>query len=160
MRYYDGGEFVGIFPAMIHLFRAADGAPRTYHVTYLTPDGAKADVPAPKKVLPGTGPLTGGAIRLFPAAKTLGIAEGIETAIAATQGAGIPCWASYSATLLEQFQPPEGVERVVIFGDNDSSFTGQKSAYVLAHRLHREGFGVEVRIPESQGTDWADEVAA
>jgi putative DNA primase/helicase len=90
----------------------------------------------------------------------LGIAEGIETALGALKRTGVPTWAAYSATLLEQFQPPETVKKIVIFGDNDESFTGQKSAFVLAHRLKREGFDVEVRIPDCVGTDWADEVSA
>jgi len=157
--YYEGGSKVGTFPAMAHLFKSADGKPLTYHLTYLTSRGEKAPVSSPKKVIPPVGPLSGGAIRLFPARDDLGIAEGVETAIAATQRYGVPCWASYSATLLEQFQPPEGV-RVVVFGDSDESFTGQKSAYVLAHRLKREGFDVSVKIPERLGADWADEVSA
>jgi len=157
MTYFEDGRQVGSYPAMLHMFQGMDGAPLTYHVTYLTRDGGKAPVPAPRKVLPPVSPLSGGAIRLSPAGDVLGIAEGIETALAATQTTGIPTWAAYSATLLEQFVPPSCVRNVVVFGDNDASFTGQASAYALARRLVRDGLSVEVRIPEQVGADWADQ---
>lgn len=161
MPYYQDGKRQGEYPAMVHLFRAPCGSPLTYHVTYLTPDGRKADVPAAKKVLPGVSKLTGGAIRLGAAGSdcVLGIAEGIETALAATLRTGIPCWAAYSAQLLESWDPPAGAS-VVVFGDHDASFAGQKAAYALAYRLHSKGMPVDVRIPETPGTDWADEVRA
>jgi len=160
LAYYEDGKYVGKYPAMIHVFESATGSPLTYHVTYLTTKGEKAPVQSAKKVMPPVGPLAGGAIRLHPCSDVLGIAEGIETALGALKRTGVPTWAAYSATLLEQFQPPETVKKIVIFGDNDESFTGQKSAFVLAHRLKREGFDVEVRIPDCVGTDWADEVSA
>lgn len=158
-KYWDEGKQLGVYPAMVHLFTGPEGEPLTWHVTYLTPDGQKADVPAQRKVMPPASPMSGGAIRLYEPRETLGIAEGVETAIAAAQTYGIPVWSAVSATLLEQFKPPQGVKRVVIFGDNDESFTGQKSAYALAFRLKREGYSVEVRIPETVG-DFADEVTA
>lgn len=157
LAYYEDGRRVGNFPAMVHLFRAADFAPASYHITYLTPAGEKAQVSSPRKVMPSAEPMAGGAIHLATYTDVLGVAEGIETALAATQKTGVPCWACYSAGLLEQFVPPKAVKRVVIFGDNDTSFTGQASAYSLAKRLVRDGVGVEVRIPESQDSDWADQ---
>lgn len=160
LTYYDEGRPVGTFPAMVHLFRAADGKPATYHVTYLSSRGEKANVGAPRKVLPKYRELTGGAIQLFSPESHMGIAEGIETALAAHQMAGIPVWAAYSAGLLEQWVPPAGTERVTIFGDNDSSYTGQAAAFNLAKRLTRDGFQVQVRIPRERGRDFADEVSA
>jgi len=159
LAYYDDGKRVGTYPAMIHMLTSAEGEPLTYHVTYLTQRGEKAPVRAAKKVLPATGMLPGGAIRLFEAGEVLGIAEGIETALAASKRDGIPVWAAYSAGLLEKWQVPEGVSNVVIYGDNDESFTGQAAAYALARRLTNAGFGVDVRIPDWVG-DWADEVSA
>lgn len=159
LAYYDDGRRAGTYPAMIHMLTSAAGEPLTYHVTYLTQRGDKAPVRAPKKVLPATGMLPGGAIRLFEAGEVLGIAEGIETALAASKRDGIPVWAAYSAGLLEQWQVPKGVSNVVIYGDNDESYTGQAAAYGLAKRLRHEGFGVDVRIPDWVG-DWADEVSA
>ena len=79
----DETELVARYPAMVALVTGADGAPVTVHRTYLIPDGHKAPVPDPKKLMgyPG-GRLVGGAIRLFAPGPTLGIAEGIETALA------------------------------------------------------------------------------
>lgn len=159
-QYWEDGRKKGFWPVMAHQFVGPDGSPLTWHVTYLTTEGHKAPLDAPRKVMPAIGSLSGGAIRLYRAGKILGVAEGIETAIAAHLITGRPVWACYSATLLEQFQPPEGVEHVVIFGDNDSSFTGQKAAYVLAHRLNRLGLGVTVEIPNRIDSDFADEVTA
>jgi hypothetical protein len=50
------------------------------------------------------------------------------------------------------------VRRLVIFGDNDKSFSGQMAAYGLAFRLKTEGLMVEVRIPERVGWDWDDQL--
>lgn len=158
MPYYEDGQLFGNYPAMVHLFSGPQGEPITYHITYLQ-DGRKAPVKAPKKILPPLSSMNGGAIRLGAPAPVMGIAEGIETARAAADGYKLPVWAAYSANLLEQWQPPAGVETVWIFGDNDKSFTGQKSAYCLAHRLKREGYYVYVLIPNDPGTDFADEVA-
>ena len=67
-----------------------------------------------------------------------GIAEGIETAIAAHELFGLPTWATISATIMESFVPPAGVRRLTIFADHDTNFAGQKAAFTLAHRLHRD----------------------
>jgi putative DNA primase/helicase len=53
---------------------------------------------------------------------------------------------------------------VVIFGDNDLSFTGQASAFTLAKRLTLEAeknrieLRVSVAIPAVPGFDWNDVV--
>lgn len=154
--YYEGGKRAGKYPAMVHLFHSNEGRPLTYHVTYLSGDG-KAQVENPRKVMPAVSELKGGAIRLFDCGDSLGIAEGVETAIAANQLFEIPTWAAYSAQLLEQFQPPSHIKRLVIFSDNDVSFTGQKAAYSLAHRVAPR-IDVDVLIPERVATDWADAI--
>lgn len=123
------------------------------HRTYLTRSGMKANVPDAKKMTNAIESISGGAIRLFQHQGILGIAEGIETACAATQMFGIPTWAAISANGLEKFVAPEGVTHLVIFGDNDSNFVGQDAAYALAKRYAQIA---EVRIPEKAGTDWAD----
>lgn len=156
--YYDDRMIAGRYPAMVSPILSPTGELITLHVTYLTPDGAKAPVEAAKKILPHDGDLAGAAIRLTRIYPHMGIAEGIETALAVMKLYRIPCWASATAGLMEKFIPPEGVERVTVFGDNDASFTGQKAAYALAHRL-ANGKGkipVEVLFPSKIGMDFAD----
>jgi putative DNA primase/helicase len=133
--YYDGAERKGIHPCMVAAFRTPTGELATYHLTYLTQDGNKLDCSTPKKFLPKIRDMTGGAIRLAQATEILGIAEGIETACAAMITEGIPVWAAGNAGLMEKVQVPESVKTVVIFVDEDKSFTGQAAAYALAKRL-------------------------
>lgn len=121
------------------------------HRTYLTPDGRKAAVDPVRKsygeVLP---------VRLGGVQERLGIAEGIETAICAAKVFRLPVWAGISANGIKAWEPPPEVKAVVICGDNDENYTGQEAAFSLAHRLTRQGITVEVQIPATTGTDWAD----
>lgn len=146
-------------PAMLAVVRdCATGAAVSIHRTFLTLAGTKADMPNPRAMMPGDLP-EALSVRLSEAGETLGIAEGIETALAAQAKFGVPCHAALNAGFLAKWQPPEGVRRVIVFGDCDQTYTGQAAAYTLAHRLSRK-LQVEVRIPGQFGTDWADEVAA
>lgn len=157
LRYTDAdGKDLGRFPAMVAKIRYPDGSPVSIHRTYLTAAGEKASVPQVKKIMAGK-PLNTGAVRLSAVAPCLGIAEGIETALAASARFGVPVWAATNATLLESWVPPAGVERVLIAGDNDASFTGQAAAYGLARRLAQKGVAVDIQMPATMGRDWADE---
>lgn len=152
----EDGQNLGRFPAMVAKIRYPDGTGASIHRTYLTDDGHKAPVPQAKKIMAGKS-LNTGAVRLGAAGPTLGIAEGIETALAASERFGLPVWAATNAVLLEAWVPPKGVERVLIAGDNDASFTGQAAAFGLARRLVQKGLAVEIHLPEQVGKDWADE---
>lgn len=156
LAYRDGADVLGRFPAMVALVTGTDGKGVTLHRTYLQ-DGRKAPVPSPKKLMPGK-PIKGSAIRLHPAGKVLGVAEGIETALAARQLFDVPVWSCVSAAGIESFQPPAGVSRVHVFGDNDKTGTGQSASWALAKRLLSLGIDAQVTIPERVGMDWADEV--
>lgn len=157
LRYTDeDGCDLGQFPAMVAKIRYPDGVGASIHRTYLTMDGHKAQVEQPKKIMNGK-PLKTGCVRLGAAGLTLGIAEGIETALAASHRFGVPVWAATNAVLLESWLPPAGVERVLIAADNDASFTGQAAAFGLARRLVQKGLDVEVHFPEQVGKDFADE---
>jgi putative DNA primase/helicase len=153
LTYRDGGTIVGRFPAMVARVVSSNGHGVTLHRTYLK-DAKKAPVGSPKKLMPGRS-IAGAAVRLTPAAEWIGIAEGIETALAAAQLFKLPVWSCISAGGIESFEPPEGVRRVTVFGDNDDSFTGQAAAYVAARRMTVKGIEAEVHLPPMLG-DWLD----
>ena len=132
-----------------------DGERAALHRTFLDPNGGKAKIEAPRKMF-GSMP-SGAAVRLMDFDDTLGIAEGIETALSASALFGVPCWAALTAGLLEDWTPPSEVKRVFVFGDNDHSFTGQASAFRLAQKLKSKGFDVIVELSPLFGTDWNDE---
>ncbi len=154
MRYYEDGKHAGTFPAMIGQFISPLERLCTLHVTYLQGQG-KAPVNAPKKVLTPIVEMAGGAIRLTSLYEHIGIAEGIETALAVMRDFKVPCWASGNAGMLEKFVLPCGVKSVTVYADNDENFTGQRSAYILANRLALAGVPVEVVVPKFVG-DFAD----
>lgn len=152
--YWNSGQIVGKFAAMAGKIVDVDGKPRSWHITYLQ-DGMKAPVDPARKVMPPDGHIRGCAIRLFPAADHIGIAEGIETAIAAHMMFGLPVWSCVSRGGVESFEPPASVKTITIYGDNDASFAGQAGAYKAAESLTRKRIRVDVRLPESVG-DFAD----
>jgi len=138
-------------PAMVARIQNKAGKPVSLHRTYLNGDN-KARIESPKKIMPPTEPLPGAAVRLFTPGgmfeeKTLGIAEGIETAISAAQLFSIATWSVMSTSLMTGFDPPYEYKNIVIFADNDSNFAGQKAAYKLASKLYRKDFLVEVMVP-------------
>jgi len=148
----------GYGEAMLALVTAFDGKPLNIHRTFIEPlaQGQKRKRAMMQGELP-----EGCAVRLFEVqGDCLGIAEGIETAIAASKRFQMPVWAAINATLLAKWMPPEGVKRVAVFGDCDPLFGGQAAAYALAHKLAaRHKILTEVYIPKQVGLDWADEDA-
>ena len=165
MPYFDDetGKNAGAHPAMVAQVKDLMGRPVTLHRTYLNYTGEKAAVRDPKKLMtyPSDRSITGAAIRLFEAGRILGLAEGIETALAVNEATGMPVWACMSNTLLERVVVPDTVSLVVIWADNDRSGAGQKSAQVLSHRLREQGIQTIVMIPQAdmrdqKGIDWLD----
>jgi putative DNA primase/helicase len=148
----------GVHPCMITIIRDSVGRGVTLHRTYLTADGEKADVVPAKKFVEGM-PIKGAAARLCDVVGHVGIGEGIETSLAASVRFCVPVFAATNAYMLENWEPPSGIDRVTIFGDSDSSYAGQASAYILARRLRIAGYVVDVEIPLKVDTDWADYVS-
>lgn len=147
----------GAYPAMIARITDRFGDGCGIHRTYLDTAGRKASVDPVRKVM-GSMP-DGCAVRLMEHGKTLGIAEGIETALAAARLYNLPVWAALNAGRLGTWTPPEGVSEVVVFGDNDVNYTGQDAAYSLAKRLS-ETVTVQVALPPDPGMDWNDVLLA
>lgn len=142
-------------PALLAAVRDGSGLVAV-HRTFLDPRSARlADLPLPKRAL---GRLGQGAVRLRPPREgTLGLAEGIESAMAATQLRGIPCWATLGTERFARVALPPTVRRLILFLDNDA---GGRRAERLAREAHRGGPDIEARYPEAAGADWNDVLLA
>ena len=144
---------LGRYPAMLAPI-VSGGRLVAIHRTYLL-DGKKAPVPTPKKLTAASGTLSGACIPLAaPRGGVMGIAEGIETAIAASLGSGVPVVAAYCANALAAFHFPAGIEHLTVFADNDSA--GQQAAAALAQRAEQAGLTSKILTPSTPGSDWAD----
>ena len=142
---------------MVAKIQSVSGETISLHRTFLK-NGIKDFIKSPRKVLTAIGSLNGSAIRLYPATSLLGLAEGIETAIAAHELFGIPVWAVINTNGMKAFVPPERVKNILILGDNDKNYAGQEAAFHAAHRLTLKGYEVRVKIPDTPGNDWLDEL--
>lgn len=74
------------------------------------------------------------AIRMTPVASTLGIAEGIETALSCQQVYGCNTWSTLNANFMRKFRAPKGVKHLIIFADTDSNGTGLAAAFECGNR--------------------------
>ena len=88
----------------------------------------------------------------------MGIAEGIETALAGWCMSGVPTVAAYCAGNLASWRWPPGVQRLVIFADHDKA--GREAADTLRARAFTARLRCEVLTPTATGTDWCDVWAA
>ena len=157
--YWQGAEKLGTFSAMVAPLVAPDGRTVALHRTYLTADGSKADVPTAKKLTGAAGPLAGACIPLHKAVHgVIGVAEGIETALAASQASGVPTVAAYCASALAGYLWPADVRRLAVFADNDKA--GRDAATVLQRRALGAWLRCEVLTPTADGADWCDVWAA
>lgn len=161
LRYHSGLEYhdetgnKSHHPALISRMTDKNGIVTAVHRTYLTNQGQKANVGQPKKMTSGA--TNGAVVQIAPATAVLGIAEGVETALAASELFSLPVWATIGAENLARFEAvPDTVSHVIIFSDNDRNFVGQAAAFTLAKRLVRKNRTVDVKVPVQQGTDWLD----
>ncbi len=139
-------------PAMVAAMTDPEtGAPCGVHRTFLRLDGAwKAEGQA--KMMAGRA----GVIRLVPDEDVtlgLGIAEGIETALAVMQRTGWrPVWAASSAGAIRRFPVLPGIEALTIFADTGEAGIGAANAcaaqWIAAGR--------EARILAPPHDDWDD----
>ncbi len=131
-----------ILPAMVAAVQAPDRRVVAIHRTFLTEYGTKATVSTPKMAL---GPLGAGAVRLAKAGSLLGLAEGIEDALAAMQLCDLPCWASLGGARLARVDLPPEVREVHIFADGDDA--GREAAEKAVRRFRREGLEARAFLP-------------
>ena len=133
-----------------------DGVTCNLHRIFITASGQKAKLDPARKLMRGSLP-GGAAVRFGHPENVLGVSTGIETSLAARVKFDVPVWATLVDGGLERFVLPEGVNHLMIFGDNDKSYSGQKSAYVLANKaVVQWHITAQVLIPEQAGDDWND----
>jgi len=146
-------------PALVAVIRYPDGRPTGgIHRIYLKEDGSYHT--GDKMML---GPADGGVVQLAPVSDdgTLGIAEGIETATAAMQMTGIPCWSALTAGGMRKLaasiaeSPPPNIKRLVIFADIGSD--GETAAAQLRAAAAAAGINAEVYLPRG-GDDFCDDL--
>lgn len=156
------------YPAMVAAVRDNEGNLVTVHRTYLRPEGIKAPVFEPKKLMsvPYGETINGCAVKLQSSGSILCVAEGIETSLSVTAATGYPCWSCISAHGLTEFVPPKNVRTVLIFADKDASGVGDEAAEKLRARLADSGLlAIICRIPDpipagGKGLDWNDVLRA
>ncbi len=144
------------FPAMVAAVTGSDRKVTAIQRTFLRCDGrGKANISQPKMCL---GTMRDGAVRLGPAGPVLGVAEGIETGLSATQLFDMPVWCSLSASRLDRlWLPPEAVE-IHLFADNGTP--GREAAERAAKAYLAQGRRVVVRFPPEQFGDFNDLLSA
>jgi putative DNA primase/helicase len=122
------------------------------HRTFLTEAGRKIS----NAVL---GRARGSAIKLDLAEGAgLGIAEGIETAIAA-RFLYRPVWSVISAGGMRHFPIIAGLDHLEIFADNDLNGVGEAAARECLGRWENQGNEVAIVMPPRKGADIADFIA-
>ncbi|MGO9720278.1 MAG: toprim domain-containing protein [Methylocella sp.] len=137
------------FPAIVAAVQRPDRAVAAVQITYLDPSGKqKAKVANPRKTI---GKLGTGAVRLGAADTSLGLAEGIETALSAMQLANVPVWACLGSNRMDAVTVPSHVASLCVFGDNDPSGRDAAQKTLERHRAQREVFA---QIPPTG--DWND----
>jgi len=155
LAYYDGSrEPVGRYPAMVAAIRNIHGEIVSLHRTYLTGDGKKIEGRAARKIMTSSSTIKGAAIRLGKIVDgRLLVAEGIETALAASLLSGLPAWATCTAGGMESVEIPPGVA-VTIAQDSDKA--GRKAALALAYRLGGATIADAGKVSGRDKADWLD----
>jgi hypothetical protein len=157
------------WPCMVGIVTDFTDATRilTLHFTRLHLDGlGKAPLPKheQRSYLAGF-PKKGGVIRLTDDADVdtrLGIAEGVETALAVhtsfrRAGWHMPVWSALDAGNMGALRPLDGIERLAIYADRGRA--GELAADTLAQRW-RSTTSAEVLISTARRDDWNPEAEA
>lgn len=143
-------------PALVALITSAlTRQPLTLHRTWISADGSKAPVDPPRMLLGGHRK-AGGVVRLWPdemVSTGLGVAEGVETALALAH-AITPVWACIDSGNLGKLPALRGIEALTIAVDNDAA--GIKAARACADRWSLAGAEVRVVMPAGTGSDMND----
>jgi hypothetical protein len=109
------------------------------------------DLVQPRRMLGRPG---AGAVPLAAAADVLGLAEGVETALAAMILLGLPVWAALGSERLALVAVPDSVRRLVLLADDDRAGRLGAARAAIAHQ--RPGRLIETLWPPAGRNDWND----
>lgn len=137
-------------PALLAAITDPQGALCAVEITYLAADAGRARLRLPRKTVGVLPP--GCAVRLDEPTADLLVAEGVFSALSASERFSLPAWALLSTSNLRAWTPPRGVRRVLIAADRGAD--GERSARVLAGRLQDQGLGVRLAWPPAPFGDW------
>jgi hypothetical protein len=172
---YPGGR--GLHPVMVARVSAPGVVVTGVHVTFLAPraDGGvgklcfppEDTVHKPKQTWGVFCP--GAAIRLADPAERMGVAEGIETALAAARlFDGLAVWSAISAGGMERFRTPKVCRELLILADRDAPQVarsvwkpegpGMFSARALRDASEARGVPARILLPNAPYGDFADVV--
>lgn len=151
---FEPNRDVGLFPAVVGKVSDQWGESTGIWQIYIARgEPRKADLhPSPKI---GRGPAAGGAVRLGGIGSWIGVAEGIESALAAwfLWDCKRPVWACLSTSGMSAFDPPMEIERITIFPDGDQGLVqgerildppGITAARKLQERMKKAGIRCDV----------------
>lgn len=170
IRHHPGLAYPGMkarCPALVCRVDDVEGHITAIWRIYHTADGIKLPVDNPKL---GLGPAGGGAVRIGGIGKRIGLAEGVETALAvrALTHGQYPIWSTLSTSGLIGVEIPLGVERISVWPDGDKPMrrqgeeyvpsvpAGRKAAQTLYERLKGEGIQTVIAAEPSSGLDYLD----
>lgn len=158
LKYYDGDDYLGSFPAIVSMIRDNKGFSKTIHRTYITSDGRKpSQIPSGKTrklfTVPNDLTASGSAVRIDEPTNCLNLGEGLETMLSVRLLNGLPTWACLSKDLLRRVELPDHVKFVTVWADKDRSDAGQRAAKELVERLLSEGRKAVAMLPPGEIPD-------
>lgn len=141
-----------VFPVLLGAVQSGTHRVTGIQRIFLDPPTAGKALVTPNKMTFGI--LGDGAVRLGRAGRTLGIAEGIETALSAMQIYSLPVWAVLGAGRLGTLALPDAVEQVMIFADRGD--VGEREAERAAESYEAAGRRAQVMLPDAGFKDFND----
>lgn len=146
------GRSVRFRPALLAAVRAGGGVIAVERLFLDLPAAHVArDLDPSKRLL---GRPRDGAVRFGSPVKTLGLAEGWETAWSAHIILGIPVWATLGSERFPHITIPDAVDRLVLLPDNDDAGTSGANKAMAAHAAPGRTIGI---LPVRDGfNDWND----
>jgi hypothetical protein len=148
--------------ALVIAVHGACGLVRAVHRVLLHQDGRAVRDERGRKRKLALGPIAGNAAMLdyWPGADgRWGIAEGIETALAAYVLTKIPTWAAISAGNMARVTPPSWARHVTIFADRDKAGMGAAAEALRRFRKQPQIETVKILGAAVDGEDVLDVLA-